>query len=178
MAHSSHSRRKFSARRRGLLAVPFGRAARAQAKCADVTLRSMEFVPGAECRFHVAQDKWASMPSRPQRRHRTRQGVQAAPPNWSPARDPVGFPTVLVVGNSVSKGMSIRTVAHLPAQPTAVIVLADSDIKTPKDLEEKASRSRRGRPSPEMAAFAKGCGVDASKVRVVSIDTAVIPRRR
>ena len=47
-----------------------------------------------------------------------------------------GFADGYVVGNAVSKGMNIRAVAGLYRRnPTAVVVLADSDIKTPKDLE-------------------------------------------
>ena len=49
-----------------------------------------------------------------------------------------GFADGFVVGNSVSKGMSIKMVAGIfRRNPTAVVVLDESDIKTPKDLEGK-----------------------------------------
>jgi len=47
-----------------------------------------------------------------------------------------GFSDGYVVGNSVTKDMSIAMVAAVYRRnPTAVIVLADSDIKSLKDLE-------------------------------------------
>jgi NitT/TauT family transport system substrate-binding protein len=82
-----------------------------------------------------------------------------------------------VVGNSVSKGMSIRTVAGVYRRnPTAVTVLADSDIKSPKDLEGKSIAITPGSAQfQQWPAFVKGCGVDASKVRVVAVDPAGTP---
>ena len=47
-----------------------------------------------------------------------------------------GFADGFVVGLSVSKGMAIRNVGSIyRGNPTAVIVLDESDIKSPKDLE-------------------------------------------
>ncbi len=88
-----------------------------------------------------------------------------------------GFSDGYVVGNSVSKGMSIRTVAGVYRRnPTAVTVLADSDIKSPKDLEGKSIAITPGSAQfQQWPAFVKGCGVDASKVRVVSVDPAGTP---
>ena len=51
-----------------------------------------------------------------------------------------------------------------------------ADIKTPKDLEGKSIALTPGSAQfQQWPAFAKGCGVDASKVRVVSIDPAGTP---
>lgn len=88
-----------------------------------------------------------------------------------------GFADGFVVGNSVSKGMSLRTVAGIYRRnPTAVIVLADGDIKTPKDLEGKSIALTPGSAQfQQWPAFAKGCGLDIGKVRVVSIDPAGTP---
>ena len=88
-----------------------------------------------------------------------------------------GFSDGYVVGNSVSKGMSIRTVAGVYRRnPTAVTVLADSDINSPKDLEGKSIAITPGSAQfQQWPAFVKGCGVDASKVRVVSVDPAGTP---
>ena len=58
MAHSSSSRRQFLCRAgAGLLAGPFGRAARAQTKLRDVTLRLDWVFQGPNAGFMVAQDK-------------------------------------------------------------------------------------------------------------------------
>jgi len=48
-----------------------------------------------------------------------------------------------------------------------------SDIKTPKELEARRSASRRARRSSSNGrAFAKGCGIDAGKVKIVNVDPA------
>src|SRR5438045_2830080 len=88
-----------------------------------------------------------------------------------------GFADGFVVGNAVSKGMNIRAVAGLYRRnPTAVIVLADSDIKTPKDLEGKTVAIATGSTQfQQWPAFVKGCGLDASKIRVTNIDPAGSP---
>jgi NitT/TauT family transport system substrate-binding protein len=88
-----------------------------------------------------------------------------------------GFADGFVVGNSVSKGLSIRTVAGIYRRnPTAVAVIADGDIKTPKDLEGKSIAITPGSAqSQQWPAFVKGCGLDASKVRVISVDPAGTP---
>jgi NitT/TauT family transport system substrate-binding protein len=50
--------------------------------------------------------------------------------------DLIGFADGFVLGNSVAKGMNIKMVASLYRRnPTAVVVLEESPIKTPKDLE-------------------------------------------
>src|SRR6185437_15707923 len=49
-----------------------------------------------------------------------------------------GFADGYVVGNSVAKGLNIKSVAGVYRRnPAAVVVLASSDIKTPTDLEGK-----------------------------------------
>jgi NitT/TauT family transport system substrate-binding protein len=88
-----------------------------------------------------------------------------------------GFSDGYVVGNSVSKGLSIKTVAGIYRRnPTAVTVLADSEINTPKDLEGKGIALTPGSAqSQQWPAFAKGCGLDINKVRVVNVDPAGTP---
>jgi NitT/TauT family transport system substrate-binding protein len=85
-----------------------------------------------------------------------------------------GFADGFVVGNSVSKGMSLKMVAGVfRRNPTAVIVLASSDIKTPKELEGKTIGIPTGAAQfQQWPAFAKGCGVDAGKVKIVNVDPA------
>ena len=85
-----------------------------------------------------------------------------------------GFSDGFVVGLSVSKGMNIRTVAAIYRRnPTAVIVLADSDIKTPRDLEgQSIGAPFGGTQYQQWPAFVKGCSLDAGKVRLVNVDPA------
>jgi NitT/TauT family transport system substrate-binding protein len=88
-----------------------------------------------------------------------------------------GFADGFVVGNSVSKGMSIKMVAGIfRRNPTAVVVLDESDIKTPKDLEGKTIGSPTGGTQfVRWPAFVKGCGLDGSKIRLTNIDPAGNP---
>ena len=89
----------------------------------------------------------------------------------------IGFSDGYVVGNTVAKGASIRMVAAIYRRnPTAILVLADSDIKSPRDLEGKSvGIPAGGTPFQQWPAFAKGCGVDASKVQIVNVDPAGAP---
>lgn len=86
----------------------------------------------------------------------------------------IGFADGYVIGNSVSKGMAIKTVGSIfRRNPAAMIVLADSDIKTPKDLAGKTVAMTAGSAQfQQWPAFVKGAGIDDSKVQVVNIDPA------
>lgn len=85
-----------------------------------------------------------------------------------------GFADGFVVGNSVSKGMKLKMVAGVYRRnPCAVLVLDESDIKTPKDLEGKTIAIATGSAQfQQWPAFAKGAGIDGSKIRVVNVDGA------
>ncbi len=91
--------------------------------------------------------------------------------------DMIGFADGYVVGNSVAKGMNIRMVAGIYRRiATAVMVLEESPIKTPKDLEGKTvSIPAGGAQYQQWPAFVKGCGLDGSKIKVVNIDPAASP---
>ena len=178
MAHSSSSRRQFLRRAgAGLLAVPFGRAARAQAKLRDVTLRLDWVFQGPNAGFMVAQDKGFYAEAGLNVDIGPGKGSGSTAQLVASKATQFGYSDGFVVGNSVSKGMSIRTVAGIYRRnPTAVIVLADSDIKTPKDLEGKSIALTPGSAQfQQWPAFARGCGLDPDKVRVVSIDPAGTP---
>jgi NitT/TauT family transport system substrate-binding protein len=88
-----------------------------------------------------------------------------------------GFSDGYVVGNTVSKGISIRMVAGVYRRnPTAVIVLEESNIKSPKDLEGKTVAGPTGGTQfQQWPAFVKGCGLDGSKIRFTNIDPAGSP---
>ena len=88
-----------------------------------------------------------------------------------------GFSDGYVVGLSVSKGMNIRMVAAVyRGNPSAIVVLADSGIKTPKDLAGKTVGIPTGGTGfQQWPAFVKGCGIDDSKIRIVNTDPAGTP---
>ena len=77
----------------------------------------------------------------------------------------IGFSDGYVVGNSIAKGMAIKTVGSIYRRdPAALMVLADSPIKTPKDLEGKTVAMTAGSAQfQQWPAFAKGAGIDPSK---------------
>ncbi len=85
-----------------------------------------------------------------------------------------GFADGYVVGNGVSKGMGIKSVGSIfRRNPAAAMVLADSGINTPKDLEGKSIAMTAGSAQfQQWPAFAKGAGIDTSKIQVVNIDPA------
>ncbi len=85
-----------------------------------------------------------------------------------------GFADGYVVGNSVSKGMKLKMVGGVYRRnPAAVMVLEESGIKEPKDLEGKTVGIATGSAQfQQFPAFLKGAGLDASKVRVVNVDGA------
>jgi NitT/TauT family transport system substrate-binding protein len=86
----------------------------------------------------------------------------------------IGFSDGFVVGSSIAKGMAIKTVASIYRRdPAAIMVLADSAIKTPKDLEGKAVAMTAGSGQfLQWPAFVKGAGIDGSKIQIVNIDPA------
>jgi len=88
----------------------------------------------------------------------------------------IGFSDGFVVGNGISKGMAIKTVGSIfRRNPAAIMVFADSPIKTPKDLAGKTvAITATSAVFQQWPAFAKGAGVDASNTQIVNIDPAGI----
>src|SRR6266851_1742531 len=132
----------------GLAAVPIARPGRAQTK-RQVTVRLDWIYQGPNAGFMVAQDK--------------------------------GFYAEAGLNVEVGPGKGSGSTAQLVAglyrrNPTAIVVLADSDIKTPKDLEGKTVAIAAGSTQfQQWPAFVKGCGLDGSKIRVANIDPAGSP---
>ncbi len=85
-----------------------------------------------------------------------------------------GFADGFVVGNGMSKGMNLRTVASIfRRNPCVIIVFDDSAIKSPKDLEgKKVGISAGSAITQQWPAFCKGAGVDATKVEIDNVDPA------
>jgi NitT/TauT family transport system substrate-binding protein len=160
----------------GLAAVPLARAGRAQTK-QQVTMRLDWIYQGPNAGFLIAQDKGYY--------EQAGLAVDIGPGKGSGSTAQLvaskatqfGFADGFVVGNSVSKGMSIKMVAGIfRRNPTAVVVLDESEIKTPKDLEGKTIASPTGGTQfQQWPAFVKGCGLDGSKIRLTNIDPAGSP---
>src|SRR5438094_9100677 len=159
-----------------LAAVPLVHAGHAQSK-RQVTVRLDWIYQGPNAGFMVAQDKGFY--------EQVGLNVEVGPGKGSgntaqlvaSKATQFGFAVGYVVGNAVSKGMNIRAVAGLYRRnPTAAVVLADSNIKTPKDLEGKTIAIAAGSTQfQQWPAFVKGCGLDASKIRITNIDPAGSP---
>jgi NitT/TauT family transport system substrate-binding protein len=178
MANKPPSRRQFL-RQVGvatLAVTPLARPAHAQAK-RQVTMRLDWLYQGPNAGFVIAQEKGFY--------EQAGLNVEIGPGKGSGSTAQLvaskatqfGFADGFVVGNSVSKGMSIKMVAGIfRRNPTAVVVLDESDIKTPKDLEGKTVAIPTGATQfQQWPAFVKGCGLDAAKIRITNIDSAGSP---
>lgn len=161
----------------GLMSVPLARPALAQAKLRDVTMRLDWLFQGPNQGFMVAQDKGFYREAGLNVDVGPGKGSGSTAQLVASKATQFGFSDGFVVGLSVSKGMNIRTVGAIYRRnPTAVVVLADSDIKTPKDLEGKTiGIPPGGTQFQQWPAFVKGCKLDASKIRVANVDPAGAP---
>lgn len=173
------SRRKFirsASAAAGLAAIPFI-SARGQSKLRPVSMRLDWLFQGPNSGFIVAREKGFY--------ERAGLDVTVSPGKGSGSTalltankdTQFGFADGYVLGNSVTKGMNITMVASVfRRNPTAVVVLDESSIRTPKDLEGKTIGIPTGATQfQQWPAFVKGCGLDASKIQVVSIDPAGSP---
>jgi len=88
-----------------------------------------------------------------------------------------GFADGFSVGYTIAKGASIKMVgAVYRRNPTAIVVLADSGIEKPKDLQGKTLAIPTGGAGfQQWPAFAKGCGIDTSSIKIVNTDPAGTP---
>jgi NitT/TauT family transport system substrate-binding protein len=166
----------------GLAALALPRSGRAQSK-RQVTMRLDWLYQGPNAGFLIAQDKGYY--------EQAGLNVEIGPGKGSGSTAQLvaskatqfGFADGFVVGASVSKGMNIRMVAGIfRRNPTAVVVLDESDIRTPKDLEGKTIAGPTGGTQfVQWPAFVKGCDLDGSKIRFTNVDPAGSPpatRRR
>jgi len=175
------SRRSFlrsAAATAGFAAVPFVRPRRARAATLKpVTMRLDWIYQGPNVGFMLARDKGYYEEAGLDVDIGIGKGSGATAQLIATKAAQFGFSDGFVVGFSVAKGMNIKMVGGVYRRnPTAAIVLADSGIKTLKDLEGKTLASPTGGAGfQQWAAAAKGCGVDASKVRIVNTDPAGTP---
>src|SRR6266852_5848112 len=160
----------------GLAAVPLARRGLAQTK-RQVTMRLDWLYQGPNAGFLIAQDKGFY--------EQAGLNVEIGPGKGSGSTAQLvaskatqfGFADGFVVVAGVSKGMSIKMIAGIfRRNPTAVVVLDESDIRSPKDLEGQTIAISTGAAQfQQWPAFVKGCGLDAGKIRVVNIDPAGSP---
>jgi NitT/TauT family transport system substrate-binding protein len=164
--HRIKSRRQFLCETGlGFAALPFARPVRAQDR-RQVSVRLDWIYQGPNAGFMVAREKGFY--------EQVGLTVEISPGTGSgntaqlvaSKATQFGYADGFVVGNGVSKGMDIRAVAGLYRRnPTAVIVLANSEIKSPKDLEGKTIAIAAGSTQfQQRPAFVKGCGLDTSKM--------------
>jgi NitT/TauT family transport system substrate-binding protein len=161
----------------GVMSVPLARPALAQAKLRDVTLRLDWLFQGPNQGFMVAQDKGFYREAGLNVDIGPGKGSGSTAQLIASKASQFGFSDGFVVGLSVSKGMDIRTVAAIYRKnPTAVLVLADSGINSPKDLEGKTIGIPTGAAQfQQWPAYVKGCKLDGDKIHVANVDPAGAP---
>src|SRR5258707_10480208 len=119
----------------GLAAVPLARSGRAQTK-RPVSMRLDWLYQGPNAGFLIAQDKGFYEQAGLAAEIGPGKGSGSTAQLVASKATQFGFADGFVVGNSVSKGMSIKMVAGISRRnPTAIVVLDESDIRTPKNLE-------------------------------------------
>jgi NitT/TauT family transport system substrate-binding protein len=160
----------------GLAAFPFARPGLTQSK-RQVTMRLDWLYQGPNAGFMIARDKGFYDEAGLNVDIGPGKGSGSTAQLVASKATQFGFADGFVVGNSVSKGMNIRMVAGIfRRNPTAVVVLDESEIKTPKDLEGKTIAIPTGATQfQQWPAFVKGCNLDPGKIRVTNIDPAGSP---
>ena len=177
MSHKLRSRRKILGGMAASLGLfPFARSTRAQSR-RQVTMRLDWLFQGPNAGFMVAHEKGFY--------EQAGLNVEIGPGKGSGSTAQLvaskatqfGFSDGFVVGAGVSKGMNIKMVAGIYRRnPTAVIVLEESDIRSPKDLEGKTVAGPTGGTQfVQWPAFVKGCGLDGSKIHFTNVDPAGSP---
>jgi NitT/TauT family transport system substrate-binding protein len=146
----------------------------AQAQKKDVTLRLDWIYQGPNVGFVVAKDKGFYDEAGLNVDLGPGKGSGSTAQLIASKASMFGFADGFVVGAGVSKGMNIVMVgAVYRRNPTAAIVLKESNIKTPKDLEGKSiGIAPGGTQFQQWPAFVKGCKLDGSKIQVINVDPA------
>lgn len=159
-----------------LAAVPLARPARAQSK-RQVSMRLDWLYQGPNAGFMFALEKGYYDQAGLNVEIGPGKGSGSTAQLVASKASQFGFADGFVVGAGLSKGMSIKMVAGIfRRNPTAVVVLEDSDIRNPKDLEGKTIAIATGATQfQQWPAFVKGCALDANKICVINIDPAGSP---
>jgi NitT/TauT family transport system substrate-binding protein len=173
-SNSSRSFFRIVAAAAGLVAITCAQSGYAQTPKRDVTMRLDWIYQGPNSGFMVAKDKGfydevgLNVDMGPGRGSGSTAQIVASKASM------FGFSDGYVVANSVSKDMQITMVASVYRRnPTAAVVLKESDVKTLKDLEGKTIGIPTGATQfQQWPAVVKGCKLDASKITVANIDPA------
>jgi NitT/TauT family transport system substrate-binding protein len=158
----------------GLAAMACLQGAPAQAQKRDVTLRLDWIYQGPNSGFTVAKDKGFYDEEGLNVDLGPGKGSGSTAQLIASKASMFGFADGYVLGAGVAKGMDLVMVAAIYRRnPTAAIVLKDSGIKTPKDLEGKTiGISPGGAQFQQWPAFVKGCKLDGDKITVINVDPA------
>jgi NitT/TauT family transport system substrate-binding protein len=83
----------------------------------------------------------------------------------------IGFADGYASSNGIAKGMSIKTIGSVfRRNPSAIMALEESSIKSPKDLEGRTLAMVAGSGQfQQWPAFVKGANLDASKITIVNL---------
>lgn len=174
--NTSISRRKFIGQASaavGLAAIPYI-TAHGQSKLRAVSMRLDWLFQGPNVGFIVAKEKGYYQQAGLDVSIGPGKGSGSTAQLTANKDAQFGFSDGYVVGNGVSKGMNITMVGSIYRRnPTAVVVLEDSAIKTVKDLEGKTVAMPTGATQfQQWPAFVKGCKLDAGKISVINVDPA------
>jgi NitT/TauT family transport system substrate-binding protein len=172
------SRRRFlgnSALVAGALAAPaMPRRARAAASLKQVTMTLDWIYQGPNVGFILARDKGFYRETGLDVTVTSGKGSGTTAQLVASKASQFGFSDGYAVATGISKSMAIKTVGSVfRKNPAALMVLADSGIASPKDLEGKTVAMTAGSGQfQQWPAFAKGAGIDVAKVRLINIDPA------
>ena len=159
----------------GAMLLPRGiRRARAQGTLKQVSLMLDWIYQGPNVGFMLAQDKGYYREAGLDVAITPGKGSVSTAQLIASKAAQFGFADGFVVGNGVARGMALKSIGGIfRRNPAAVVVLADSGIDTPKDLEGKSVAITAGSAQfQQWPAFLKGANLDASKIDVVNIDPA------
>lgn len=171
-----HTRRDFLGEAAILAAgVLLGMPYYARAQTTDTVDVLLDWLPqGPNCGFHVAQQKGFYGQAGITVRISAGKGSGSTAQLVANGVAQIGFVDGYVMGNSVAKGMSLKTVASVfRRNPCAIITLEESGIEKASSLEGKRVGIPVGAAQfQQFPAFAKGAGIDKSKVEIVNVDPA------
>ena len=174
--HVPISRRRFLQKSAvaGVMAVPLAPFRAAAASLKQVTMTLDWVYQGPNDGFMIAQEKGFYREAGLDVAITSGKGSAATAQLVASKATQFGFCDGYVVGNGVAKGMGIKSIGSVYRRnPAAVVVLANSGIMTPKDLEGKNIAMTAGSAQfQQWPAFIKGAGIDGSKIQVVNIDPA------
>jgi NitT/TauT family transport system substrate-binding protein len=156
------------------LAIQCLHSAPAQAQKRDVSLRLDWIYQGPNSGFMVAKDKGFYDEAGLNVDLGPGKGSGSTTQLIASKTSTFGFADGFVLGAGVAKGMDVVMVGAIYRRnPTAAIVLKESGITSPNDLEGKnIAIAPGGTQFQQWPAFIKGCKLDGDKIKVINVDPA------